>query len=62
MLDGGKRNLLGVLVDVVDYEAVLERIIAAAVAGRPLGVSAVAVHGVMTGVLDRTQRVQAEPT
>jgi exopolysaccharide biosynthesis WecB/TagA/CpsF family protein len=56
MLDVGKRNLLGVLIDVVDYEAVLERIIAAANSGTPLGVSAVAVHGVMTGVLDRTQR------
>jgi N-acetylglucosaminyldiphosphoundecaprenol N-acetyl-beta-D-mannosaminyltransferase len=56
MIDGGKRNLLGVLVDVVDYEAAVARIIAAAKAGEPLGVSALAVHGVMTGVLDRAQR------
>ena len=56
MIDGGKRNLLGVLIDVVDYEAAVERIIAAAQAGQPMGVSALAVHGVMTGVLDRTHR------
>ena len=56
MIDGGKRNLLGILIDVVDYEAAVERIIAAAQAGQPMGVSALAVHGVMTGVLDRTHR------
>ena len=37
MLDIGKRNLLGVLIDVVDYEAVLERIVAAAVSGGARG-------------------------
>jgi len=56
MIDGGKRNLLGVLVNEVDYEAATERIIGAARAGEPLGVTALAVHGVMTGVLDRTHR------
>ena len=56
MIDGGKRNLLGVLVNVVDYEAAEENLIDAARAGEPLGVSALAVHGVMTGVLDRTHR------
>ena len=56
MIDGGKRNLLGVLVNVVDYEAAEEKVIDAARAGEPLGVSALAVHGVMTGVLDRTHR------
>jgi N-acetylglucosaminyldiphosphoundecaprenol N-acetyl-beta-D-mannosaminyltransferase len=56
MIDGGKRNLLGVLVNVVDYEAAVEKVIDAARAGEPLGVSALAVHGVMTGVLDRTHR------
>lgn len=56
MIDQGKRNLLGVLVNVVDYEAATERIIEAAKAGGPLGVTALAVHGVMTGVLDESHR------
>jgi exopolysaccharide biosynthesis WecB/TagA/CpsF family protein len=56
MIDKGKKNILGVLVDAVDYAAALERIIAAAQAAQPLTVSALAVHGVMTGVLDATQR------
>jgi N-acetylglucosaminyldiphosphoundecaprenol N-acetyl-beta-D-mannosaminyltransferase len=56
MVDSGKRNLLGVLIDAMDYEAAVGRVIAAAKAGEPLGVSALAVHGVMTGVLDRAHR------
>ena len=56
MIDLGKRNILGVRVDAIDYEGAVERIAAAAREGRPLGVSALAVHGVMTGVLDRTHR------
>lgn len=56
MIDRGKRNLLGVLVDALDYEAAVARITAAAGERRPYGCTALAVHGVMTGVLDRTQR------
>ena len=56
MIDDGKRLLLGVRIDAVDYEGALARILAAAREGRPLGVSALAVHGVMTGVFDREQR------
>jgi len=56
VIDDGKRLLLGVRIDAVDYEGALARILAAAREGRPLGVSALAVHGVMTGVLDREQR------
>lgn len=52
MIDRGKRSILGVDVDVVDYEGAVEKIIAAARARRPFGVSALAVHGVMTGALD----------
>jgi len=52
MIDRGKHNLLGVHVNVIDYEAAVERIIQAAHARQSLGVSALAVHGVMTGVLD----------
>jgi exopolysaccharide biosynthesis WecB/TagA/CpsF family protein len=56
MIDRGKHNILGIRVDAVDYEAAVERIISAARQRRPLAVSALAVHGVMTGVLDPVQR------
>lgn len=56
MIDRGKRNVLGVLIDQVDYEGAVERIAKAAHEGQSLGVSALAVHGVMTGALDREQR------
>jgi N-acetylglucosaminyldiphosphoundecaprenol N-acetyl-beta-D-mannosaminyltransferase len=48
----GKRNVLGVLVDAVDYEAATEQIVVAARDRRHFAVTALAVHGVMTGVLD----------
>ena len=53
MIDRGKREILGVLVDAIDYEATVERVRQAAEAKRVLGVTALAVHGVMTGVLDK---------
>ena len=53
MIDRGKVNLLGVQICAVDYEAAVARIIASAQLRQPLGVSALAVHGVMTGVADR---------
>ncbi len=56
MLDRGKRNVLGVGIDVIDYDAAVAKVIAAARERRPFAVSALAVHGVMTGVLDRVQR------
>ena len=56
MIDRGRFRVLGIGIDAVDYEAAVERIVAAAREGRPLGVSALAVHGVMTGVLDRAHR------
>lgn len=56
MIDKGKHNILGVHVDGVDYAAAVDKVISAAKAGRGLSVSALAVHGVMTGVLDATQR------
>lgn len=52
MLNNGKRNILGILIDAVDYDAVVDRVVHAARERRPLGVSALAVHGLMTGVLD----------
>jgi exopolysaccharide biosynthesis WecB/TagA/CpsF family protein len=55
-IDAGKQNVLGVRVDAVTYEAAVDKIIKAAHQGKPLSVSALAVHGVMTGVLDETHR------
>jgi N-acetylglucosaminyldiphosphoundecaprenol N-acetyl-beta-D-mannosaminyltransferase len=52
VIDAGKRNVLGVLVDVIDYEAAESRVIAAARDRQPLALTALAVHGVMTGVHD----------
>jgi exopolysaccharide biosynthesis WecB/TagA/CpsF family protein len=56
LIDSGKQNVLGVRVDAVNYEAAVHKIIAAARQQRKLSVSALAVHGVMTGVLDETHR------
>lgn len=53
MIDQGKRNVLGVLVDVLDYDAATGKVLAAAREHRPLALTALAVHGVMTGVRDR---------
>jgi exopolysaccharide biosynthesis WecB/TagA/CpsF family protein len=53
VIDKGKGSVLGVLVDAVDYEAAAAKVLAAAREGRPLAVTALAVHGVMTGVQDR---------
>jgi exopolysaccharide biosynthesis WecB/TagA/CpsF family protein len=52
MIDGGKVDVIGVRVDAVDYDAAVGRVIAAAVDQRPYRVTALAVHGVMTGVDD----------
>ena len=56
MIDKGKKNVLGILVNAINYEAAVSKILAAASAGKPMSVSALAVHGVMTGVLDSTHR------
>lgn len=56
MLDFGKQNILGVRINAVDYDAAVEKIISAASDRQPLAVSALAVHGVMTGALDATHR------
>ncbi len=58
MIDEGKRNVLGVLVDAIDYEAATERVLAAARSQRPLALTALAVHGVMTGVQDRVHEAR----
>jgi N-acetylglucosaminyldiphosphoundecaprenol N-acetyl-beta-D-mannosaminyltransferase len=56
VIDCGKRAVLGVDVSVIDYEAAVSRVIEAARTGAPLAVSALAVHGIMTGALDTTHR------
>ncbi|MGA2535666.1 MAG: WecB/TagA/CpsF family glycosyltransferase [Terracidiphilus sp.] len=56
MIDRGKHNLLGVQVNVVDYEAAVGAIMAAAREGRGFAVSALAVHGVMTGAINAQHR------
>jgi exopolysaccharide biosynthesis WecB/TagA/CpsF family protein len=52
MIDEGKHSVLGVMVDAVDYDSVTAKVIAAARDNRPLALTALAVHGVMTGVTD----------
>jgi N-acetylglucosaminyldiphosphoundecaprenol N-acetyl-beta-D-mannosaminyltransferase len=52
----GKKNILGVLIAAVDYARAQEAILTAAHDRRPLSVSALAVHGLMTGALDPQQR------
>lgn len=58
MINKGKRNIIGVLVDVVDYEAVLDCIRGAVRERRPLAISALAVHGVMTGSTNPEHRAR----
>jgi N-acetylglucosaminyldiphosphoundecaprenol N-acetyl-beta-D-mannosaminyltransferase len=52
MINFGKFPILGVNVHAVDYEHAVSAIVTAASEGRPCSVSALAVHGVMTGFLD----------
>ena len=54
MIDAGKFSVLGVLVNAIDYEGAVSRIVTAARNRAPLSVTALAVHGVMTGVQDKT--------
>lgn len=56
MLDAGKRNVVGILINAVDYEAAEEFVVKAAKERRSAAISALAVHGLMTGVLDREQK------
>ncbi len=56
MIDQGKKNILGVWIDAVDYEAAVNRLVQAAKEGRKYTTTALAVHGVMTGALDAVHR------
>ena len=51
-IDLGRHSVLGIGINAVDYQAAVARIVEAAREKRPLAVSALAVHGVMTGHLD----------
>jgi N-acetylglucosaminyldiphosphoundecaprenol N-acetyl-beta-D-mannosaminyltransferase len=52
MINKGKYSVLGINVHAVDYEYAVAKITEAAAARRGFTVSALAVHGVMTGALD----------
>ena len=52
MADGEKRSVLGILVNAIDRKGAVATIIDSAACGRGLSVSALAVHGIMTGVQD----------
>lgn len=58
MIDSGKRNLLGVLVNVIDYDGALHRIRTSARQRTACSVTALAVHGVMTGYEERDQQAR----
>jgi exopolysaccharide biosynthesis WecB/TagA/CpsF family protein len=52
MINQGKHSILGINVHAVDYEFAVSKITRAAVQHQPCSVSALAVHGVMTGLFD----------
>jgi N-acetylglucosaminyldiphosphoundecaprenol N-acetyl-beta-D-mannosaminyltransferase len=52
MINKGKHSILGINVHAVDYDYAVSQIVAAAEQRLPCSVSALAVHGVMTGFLD----------
>lgn len=52
MLNLGKQNVLGVLIDAVDYEAAVAFVFDCVKQRRGAIISALAVHGVMTGKMD----------
>jgi N-acetylglucosaminyldiphosphoundecaprenol N-acetyl-beta-D-mannosaminyltransferase len=55
MINEGRHSVLGVNVGAVDYDYTVQTVIAAAEQGKSYSVAALAVHGVMTGVLDSLQ-------
>ena len=48
----GKKNILGIMIDAVDYEAAVAFVFQCVRQKRGAMISALAVHGVMTGVMD----------
>lgn len=58
MIDKGKHNVIGVMVNAIDYGAAVTKIIEAAEKHVPFSVTALAVHGVMTGHTDAEHRTR----
>jgi N-acetylglucosaminyldiphosphoundecaprenol N-acetyl-beta-D-mannosaminyltransferase len=56
MLNAGKRNVLGILMNIADYEGAVDIVIRAARERKGAAVSALAVHGLMTGVFNGEQK------
>jgi len=56
MIDQGKKNILGVGISAVDYDFAVNKILDCAQAGVGCKTTALAVHGVITGALDREHR------
>lgn len=56
MINYEKHSILGVTIDAVDYEYVVRQVIEAAERRTSCAISALAVHGVMTGYRDPIQR------
>lgn len=56
MIDQGKKNILGIDVSIIDYAGAVASIVKAAEDNKPLKVSALAVHGIMTGALNPEHR------
>ena len=48
MVNLGKKNVVGVMINAIDYEAAIELIVQAAKERRASIISALAVHGAMT--------------
>lgn len=53
MINYGKHSILGINIHAVDYEHAVSQIVGAASQKQPCAVSALAVHGVMTGFMDK---------
>jgi bacterial polymer biosynthesis proteins, WecB/TagA/CpsF family len=56
LINLGKRPVLGVSVDVIDYDFAVERIVDAAKRKKAFAVTALPVHGIMTGARDPEHR------
>jgi exopolysaccharide biosynthesis WecB/TagA/CpsF family protein len=53
-----KRNVCGVLIDAIEMDEAVGRVLERARGGQPYSISALAVHGVMTGVGDEAHRAR----
>lgn len=56
MVNRGAKNILGVRVSAIDYEFAVGKIIESAKTGKRCTTSALAVHGIMTGALDKAHK------